>query len=80
MHFISIFLALISSLLLWNTEHQLLKWLIIIMAILCFFFRINSEPHFSSDDPKYASFWAHAAVISFWSSVILSIFGIIKAI
>lgn len=80
MNYIAAFVAFISCSLLWNTEFQNLKWLIIISVILNFTFRQKSGDYSPDDDPRAASFSAHASVITFWISIVLSLTGIIKVI
>jgi len=83
MDVIAILLAGISSFVLWSSDHQLLKWIIIIVAIIAWYLRrvvASIQKRAGLIDPRIAGFWANACVVSFWISVILSATGIIKAL
>lgn len=82
MDLIAITLAGISSFFLWNTDHQVLKWIIISAAAITWYLRrvvTSIQRKERIVEPETVGFWARVCANSFWISVILSIIGLIKA-
>ncbi|AXJ00590.1 hypothetical protein CYPRO_1333 [Cyclonatronum proteinivorum] len=83
MDLIAVLLAIAAVFLLWETDLTLLRWLIIISAILAWYFRRVVSSLQRRDgliDPDVAKFWANLCVITVWTSIFLSLIGIMKSL
>jgi hypothetical protein len=83
MGLIALGVAALAAFLLWDTEYQTLKWGVIVAGGLAWYLRrvvasIQKRGGFIRED--VSRFWAHAAVIGFWFSIILSVAGIVLAL
>lgn len=83
MDLVAVLLAVIATTLLWETDLTALRWLIIISAFLGWYFRRVVSSLRSREgliDPDVAKFWANLCVITVWTSIILSLIGIMKSL
>ena len=79
---IELIIAVIAFAILWNSDHELLKWIVLGAGIVAAYFRavVRSIARRSAQiGSDVMTFWMHAANISFWISIILSIVGIVSA-
>lgn len=81
MGLIALIIAIISFIFLKDTDHSIFKWFVLSAGIIAFYLRavVNSiQRREGLIENKVSTFYAHAAVISFWISVIISIVGFFK--
>ncbi|TFB11464.1 hypothetical protein E3V55_03610 [Candidatus Marinimicrobia bacterium MT.SAG.3] len=79
---IALIIAIIAFAILWSSDHELFKWMVLGAGIVAAYLRavVSSIARRSGQiGPDVKTFWMHAANISFWISIILSIVVIVSA-
>jgi len=83
MGIIALLVAGIAAFLLWDTPHQTMKWVVLATAGAAWYLRrvVDSLEKRGATYPlDVHRFWSHAAVVGFWSSVIVSLVGVCMAL
>jgi len=81
MGILAFIIAFICFAFLWSTNHVLLKWLVLAAGSAAFYLRAVVESILRRKDNyehRVLMFWSHAAVVSFWVSIALTVFGLYK--